>query len=147
MGMHVGGPDAWHVEPYKDFIVAMHWVNHEPAMVLCPRFRAMPGAGAYVLPMDNLHELVKAGSRGEGVDGTALQEKATRACIAMGFGREDWSAIKTVADAILSNIDKLLDMPPEPEIIARKKASHGAIIIREGDKIINEIDVNLDPDD
>lgn len=127
MGLVVGGKDAWFVKSYGEFVLAMHWINEEPAMVIFP-FGATNGT-AYVLPLETAHELVDPGTKGEGVNGRALFGKAERAASVIGRGGDVFVARK-IADAILSNLDKLCDMPPEPEHLAKKAAPQGEAILK-----------------
>lgn len=127
MGITVGGKTAWFVKSYGEFVLAMHWINGDPAMVIFP-FGATNGA-AYVLPLDAAHELVNPGTKGEGVNGKVLFEKAERAASIIGRGGDVFIARK-IADAILSNLDKLCDMPPEPEHLERKAAPAGEAVLK-----------------
>lgn len=115
-GFVIGGETAWKVRAHKDIGLAWHWVNSEPSLVVYPLHRhlRLNKAIPFVLPIDCAHEVVRPGTKGEGVDSAALLEKASTAAMVMGLGN-DWQAIRSVADAILSGIDELLDMPPEPD--------------------------------
>lgn len=123
-GFEVGGPNAYKVKAYPrgGFGLAFHWVNEEPAMVVFPLDKALKGdtGGVYILPLDNCHELVLPGTKGEGVNGRALFDKANVAAAVIGRAGDVFVA-RAIADALLENLDALCDMPPEPEWLALKR--------------------------
>lgn len=123
-GLEIGGKNAYKVKPYPSggFGIAFHWINSDPAMVVFPLDAALNGhqAAVYALPLDSCHELVLAGTKGEGVNGEALFEKASRAAAIIGRDGDVFVA-RLIADAILANLDALCDMPPEPEWLALKR--------------------------
>jgi hypothetical protein len=141
MGMVVGGDKAWKVMPFRDLVIAYHWINDEPTMVLYPRNRVLRYSGAvpYGLPLASCHELVKADTKGVGVDTVALLTKARTAAEVMGMGG-DYSAIRNVADCLLHGIDDLLRMPPTPdEVLASERpAPIGEFTFRENGEIIKQ---------
>lgn len=141
MGLHLGGEKAWHTASKGDIGLAMHWVNGEPAMCLFPLHRSLKNAAAYIIPLDNMHEIVLPETHGEGVDSQALLHKATKAAEVMGFGA-DFGSIKNICDLILDNVDKLVDMPPEPQELRDKKPKQGFVMrVRQGGKLIGEHEI------
>lgn len=123
-GIEIGGKNAYKVVTYPagGFGIAYHWINEDPALVVFPLDKALNhGTGAvWAMPLEAAHELVLPGTKGEGVNGRVLFEKAARA--AAVIGREgDVFIARMIADALLANLDALCDMPPEPEWLALKR--------------------------
>lgn len=129
-GFEFGGDQAFKVKTYPGFVLAFHWVNEDPAMVFFRR----GGNAVYVLPLDNCHEIVRPGTKGEGVDGQALFHKATTAATVIGG---DLLLARQIADAILENIDALCDMPPEPDwlILKRRAAPVGVATLSVAERV------------
>ena len=118
-GMNWGGVTAWRVFTKGDLVLAFHWVNGEPSMVLFPAKGRMMlrNCVPYCLPLSSAHELVKDGTGGFVVDADILWVKASRAAQVMGF-EGDFQIVRQVADLILNHLDDLCDMPPEPVVLA-----------------------------
>lgn len=133
MGLVVGGPTAWKVLSRGEIVLAFHWVNGEPSMVLFPSKGRMllRNCMPYVLPLSRAHELVKDGTDGSIVDSEVLWGMAQRATEVMGFGADVQIAMK-VADVILNGLDDLCDMPPEPASLEaeRRPAPTGTLAVR-----------------
>jgi hypothetical protein len=133
MGLVLGGDTAWKVFRKDAVVLAFHWVQGEPSMVLYPYGgrlmlrKAVP----YCLPLSRAHQLVKDGSNGAIVDSAVLWQIATTAVRVMGLG-DDFQITKAVADLILNHLDDLCDMPPEPLAFerARRPAPTGEVAFK-----------------
>ena len=132
-GMEWGGATAWRVFSKGDLVLAFHWVQGEPAMVLFPAKGRMVlrNCVPYCLPLSSAHELVKDGTGGFVVDPDVLWVKASRAAHVMGF-EGDFHVARQAADLILNHLDDLCDMPPEPAVLAGagKSAPTGELAIK-----------------
>lgn len=133
MGMEWGGATAWRVFTKGDLVLAFHWVQGEPAMVLFPAKGRMVlrKCVPYCLPLSAAHELVKDGTDGFVVDSDALWVKASRAAYVMGFPN-DFNVARQAADLMLNHLDDLCDMPPEPQVLVEKvkPAPTGELAVR-----------------
>ena len=108
MGIVVGGENAWKVRAQKDLVVAFHWVNSEPAMVIYPRRRRL-GAAAYII---GLSAAFKYAQRSGYPTPYCIQQAMVAAGVmAMDQTRQ---TCQNITEVILDNIETLIRMPPQP---------------------------------
>lgn len=107
MGIVVGGEKAWKVRAQKDLVVAFHWVNGEPSMVLFPQRRRL-GAGAFIITLPVAYRYAEKNGY------------PTRYCIAQAMTAAQVMAMDTtkstvqnIVEVILDNLEDLIRMPPE----------------------------------
>lgn len=139
VGVVVGGKNAWRVRRHGDIVVAFHWVNREPAMVLFPARPSTLGASAFVVMMSAAFKYAHP----NGYPTAYLVQQAVKAANVMGL-YPDRFTVHRIADAILEGIEDLLDMPPEPEAFHRDKRQRrvvGEMTFKEGGKTIAEAEV------
>jgi len=150
MGIVVGGDRAWRVYRKQDLVVALHWVNGEPAMVLFPARMsdsrlARPGQGGgvvpFVIPLAVLHEYVRADGHPHLL--RAL-EGATAAARCFGL-QPHVVLLHRIIDAIVETAPDLVAMPPEPPDLARERERAGAVVgeltILDGGRTVLETEV------
>lgn len=138
MPFEVGGGRAWRVHRRGDLIAAMHWVNREPAMVLAA---ARGSGGAYAIPLDTAHQYVRADGYPEP---KACAQMAADVAEQLGIG-QDKRTIYQVTELFLDAIPDLLSMPPEPDwnkIEHNQKVNVGELVLKAGDRIVKEVEVD-----
>jgi hypothetical protein len=116
MGVVVGGKNAWRVKRKGDIVVAFHWVNGEPAMVLFPARPNTLGATACVVAISAAFKYAEK----TGYPTRYCIEQSAKFAAMMGMYTDRFT-IHRIADAILEGIDDLLDMPPEPQAFHKRK--------------------------
>jgi hypothetical protein len=141
MGLVVGGKGAWRVKRKGDIAIAFHWVNKEPAMVLFPARPNTLGATACVIPLASAH----AYAQPNGYPTQYCIAQAAKYAALMGMYTDRFT-IHRIADAILENIEDLLDMPPEPRQLERERQGRviGEVTLKSGGKQIGGGEVTED---
>lgn len=148
MGVVVGGANAWKVKRKGDIVVAFHWVNGEPAMVLFP---ARPNTAlkptACIIALSAAFKY----ARSDGYPTKYTVEQAGKFALLMGMYNDRFT-VHRIADVILENIEDLLDMPPEPQAFhaedKRKRRVIGEMTFRSEGKVVAEREVeDLTPGD
>lgn len=138
MGIVVGGDKAWKIRRAGPVVVAYHWINEEPAMVVFP---ALPrqGAGAFVIPLDQAWAYADSQT---GAPTPHLLEATTRAADVMCMD-QDRSTLRAIADAIVDGLPDLIVMPPEPDWVARgiDKAVSAELTLKAGGQTVVEREV------
>lgn len=123
MGIVVGGEKAWKVRRKGDIVVAFHWVNREPAMVLFP---AQPSVvakpSAFCVALTAAYKYAQR----NGYPTKYCVEQAAKAAVLMGLEPERTTVFR-IADAILEGIQDLIEMPPEPVAFERDR-KRGAVV-------------------
>lgn len=147
MGITVGGKNAWKVKRKGDIAIAFHWINGEPAMVLFPARPNTLGATAFCLALSAAHKYAES----TGYPTRYCIEQAAKAAAMMGMYTDRFT-VHRIADAILENIEDLLDMPPEPRAFTeedrRKRRIIGEMTFKSEGKVIAEREVeDLSPGD
>ena len=131
MGILVGGPKAWKVRKQGEIVVAFHWVNKEPAMVLFPVHKRL-GAAAYIIPIGMAHTYAKR-------DGYPTDQAIVKCAVAAQVMAMEPTkgVLHNILTAILDNIEDLVKMPPEPtgHTAAQGKAIGEATLFLGGNKI------------
>jgi hypothetical protein len=107
MGIMVGGEGAWKVRAQKDLVVAFHWVNGEPAMVLFPQRRRL-GAAAYIIGLSHAYKYAET----SGYPTPYCVRMAMVAAGVMAMDRTRQTCMNIV-EVILDNLEDLVRMPPE----------------------------------
>jgi hypothetical protein len=107
MGLIVGGEGAWKVRTQKDLVVAFHWVNGEPAMVLFPQRRRL-GAAAYIIGLSHAYKYAEK----SGYPTPYCVKQAMVAAGVMAMDRTRQTCMNIV-EVILDNLEDLVRMPPE----------------------------------
>src|SRR5574341_1017129 len=139
MGVVVGGKNAWRVKRKGDIVVAFHWVNGEPAMVLFPmRPNTAVKPTACVVALSVAHKYAES----TGYPSRYCIEQAAKFAVLMGMYTDRFT-IHRIADAILEGIEDLLDMPPEPQAFRRdyKKRVIGEMTFKSEGKVVAEREV------
>ena len=139
MGIIVGGPTAWKVRAQKDLVVAFHWVNGEPAMVLFPQRRRL-GAGAFII---GLSAAFKYAER----TGYPTPYCIRQAVVAAGVMAMDqtWETCKNITEVILDNLEDLIRMPPERQNKDNTAPLGTATLYAKGEKIV-EGEITVGPE-
>lgn len=104
---------------FRDFIVTFQWVNDEPSMCILRAFNGRKSA--YVIGLSSAYKYT---------DDAYLVRQSIIAAGVFGMHGEK-SAVKSIADCIIENLDDLVKMKPEPD---------EAVVEREGPKMIPEWD-------
>lgn len=112
MPVQIGGPKAWKVRQHGDIGVSFQWVNEEPAMILFPARRSLPGSGAYVIC---LSAAFKYADSKTGAPTPFLVQASAMAVKQLGFMETDSFAARKIAEVIVDSLPDLVDMPPEPQ--------------------------------
>ena len=140
MGIVVGGKHAWRVHRKGDIVVAFHWINGEPAMVLFPARPNTLGAGAFCVALSAAFKYAES----TGYPTRYCIEQAAKAAKQMGMYTDRFT-IHRIADAILEGIEDLLDMPPEPRAAELDRRKRGRVIgemtLRSEGKVVAEREV------
>lgn len=135
----IGGPTAWKVRQHGDVAVSFQWVNEEPAMILFPARRSLPGAGAYVIALSAAFRY--ADSKTGGPTPYLVRQSIT-AAQQLGFSPTDTFAARKIAEVIVDSLPDLIDMPPEPVgLNAVQQAAIGELAIRVDGQTIAEREI------
>ena len=118
MPVQIGGAKAWKVRSHGDIGVAFQWVNEEPAMILFPARRSLPGAGAFVLDLSSAFKYANSQS---GEPTLYLVKQSIAIAKHLGFGATDTYAARKIAGVIVDSLPDLLSMPPEPQQFTEKQ--------------------------
>jgi len=107
MGLIVGGPNAWKIRRQGDIVVAYHWVNAEPAMVMWPERKPL-GCVPYCIGLSHAYKYAK----NTGYPTAYCIQQAVIAAQVMGMdaGRE---TCKHIVEIILDGLEDLVKMPEE----------------------------------
>lgn len=129
MGLIVGGPDAWKIRTQGDIVVAYHWVNGEPAMVLFP-VRKPLGCVPYCIGLSHAYKYAQR----SGYPTKYCIKQAVVAAGVMGMdnGRE---TVKRIVEIILDNLADLIRMPPERPRDDKSPPLGVATLFSEGNKV------------
>lgn len=139
MPVQIGGPKAWKVRQNGDIGVSFQWVNDEPAMILFPARRSLPGAGAYVIC---LSAAFKYADSKTGAPTPFLVKASMLAAKQLGFMETDSFAVRKIAEVIVDSLPDLIDMPPEPQQFTQaQQQAIGEMSISLDGKVIAEREV------
>ncbi len=139
MPVQIGGPKAWKVRQHGDIGVSFQWVNDEPAMILFPARRSLPGAGAYVICLSAAFKYANSNTGGPT---PFMVQAAAMAAKQLGFTSSDTFAARKIAEVILDSLPDLVDMPPEPQQFTQaQQQAIGEMSIKVDGKIIAEREV------
>lgn len=130
MGVIVGGPKAWKVFQHGQIVVAFHWINKEPAMVLFPLRKRLGGA-AFVIQINMAHAYVNA--NGYPTPGAIARCLNAAQQMGMDAGKD---TINNILTAVLDFLPELIAMPPEPVDKALEKAVGEVTLFQNGQKVI-----------
>lgn len=140
MAVQIGGAKAWKVRQHGDIGVSFQWVNEEPAMILFPSRRSLPGAGAYVIALSAAFKY--ADSR-TGAPTAYLVRQSVLAAKQMGFSGTDTFAARKIAEVIVDSLPDLIDMPPEPQQFNQAQAQAiGEMAIKIDGTTVHEAEVS-----
>lgn len=127
--VELGGERAWLVRVIGDVVASYQWLHRpdidpegpHPCMCLYAANRRMD-TGAYVIPQRNAYWYAdKHGSPTRDLLATAF-----KACISLGFDRNDKSAAMRMIDIIVEGVPDLVKMPSEqPGSLNIKRLVHG----------------------
>jgi len=136
MPVQIGGAKAWKVRRHGDIGVSFQWVNEEPAMILFPANRSLPGAGAFVICLSAAFKYADSKS---GAPTPYLIQAAAQAATQLGFMATDTFALRRIADVIVDSLPDLVDMPPEPQQFNAEQAQAiGEMVVKIGGKTVHE---------
>lgn len=136
MPVMVGGSKAWKVRQHGDVGVSFQWVNDEPAMILFPTRKALPGAGAFVVCLSAAFRYADSKT---GAPTTYLARQAVTAAKMLGFAATDTFAARKIAGVIVDSLPDLVEMPPEPTgFNAQHQAEIGEMSVKVDGKTIAE---------
>ena len=127
--VELGGDRAWLVRTIGDMVVSYQWLHRpeidpdgpHPCMCLYAANRRTD-TGAYVIPQRNCYWYAdRHGNPTPDLLGTAF-----KACIYLGFDRNDKFAARRMMDVIVEGIPDLIRMPSEqPGALDMKRLIHG----------------------
>lgn len=139
MPVQIGGAKAWKVRQHGDIAVAFHWVNEEPAMILFPARRSLPGAGAYAIALSAAFKYADSKS---GAPTPYLVEQSVVAAQQLGFSKTDTFAARKIAEVIVDSLPDLVEMPPEPQQFNQEQArAIGEMAIKIDGETVHESEV------
>lgn len=139
MPVQVGGAKAWKVRQHGDIGVSFQWVNEEPAMIIFPARRSLPGAGAYVIA---LSAAFKYADPKTGGPTQYLIVQSFAAAQQLGFMATDTFAERKIANIIVDSLPDLVDMPPEPQLFnAEQQQAIGEMAIKVDGQTIAEKEI------
>lgn len=139
MPVQIGGAKAWRVRQHGDIAVSFQWVNEEPAMILFPARRSLPGSGAVVIC---LSAAFKYAHPTTGAPTEYLVKFAVQAAAQLGFSKTDTFAARKIAEVIVDSLPDLVDMPPEPQQFNQEQAQAiGEMVIKIDGETIHEAEV------
>lgn len=132
MGIILGGPKAYKVFARGDIVVALHWVNKEPAMCIFPRHKRLGGAG-FILPIDVAHKYAKS----NGYPTAEAIPRCIKAAQVMCMEATK-DTVSNILTSILDLLPELIAMPPQPrELEANQGRPLGEIsLIADGKKVV-----------
>lgn len=139
MPVQIGGAKAWKVRQHGDIAVAFQWVNEEPAMILFPARRSLPGAGAFVIAISAAFKYADSKT---GAPTPYLVRASVQAAQQLGFSPTDTFAARRIAEVIVDSLPDLIDMPPEPQQFTQEQAQAiGEMVIKIDGETIHEAEV------
>lgn len=139
MPVQIGGAKAWKVRQHGDIAVSFQWVNEEPAMILFPARRSLPGAGAYVIC---LSAAFKYANSKTGAPTPFLVQASVMAAKQLGFTATDTFAARKIAEVIVDSLPDLIDMPPEPQQFNQEQTrAIGEMVIKIDGQTVHEAEV------
>lgn len=139
MPVQVGGAKAWKVRQHGDIGVSFQWVNEEPAMILFPARRSLPGAGAFVLCLSAAFRYADSVT---GDPSPYLVQQSIAIARQLGFSPTDTFACRKIAETIVDSLPDLLGMPPEPQQFTEKQQQAiGEMLIKVDGETIAEREV------
>lgn len=140
MPVQIGGAKAWKVRQHGDIAVSFQWVNEEPAMILFPARRSLPGAGAFVIGLSSAYKY--ADSR-TGAPTNYLVQMSVTAAGQLGFSPTDTFAARKIAEVIVDSMPDLIDMPPEPQQFTQEQqASIGEMVVKIDGQTVHEAEIS-----
>lgn len=140
MPVQIGGAKAWKVRQHGDIAVSFQWVNEEPAMILFPARRSLPGAGAFVIAISAAFKY--ADSR-TGAPTPYLVRASAQAAQQLGFTNSDTFAARKIAEVIVDSLPDLIDMPPEPQQFNQEQAAAiGELSIKVDGETVHEGEIS-----
>lgn len=133
MDIILGGPKAYKVFARGDIVVALHWVNKEPAMCIFPRQKRLGGAG-FILPIDMAHRY----ARSDGYPTVEAVARCVKAAQVMGMDTTK-DTVNNILTAILDLMPELIGMPPQPrELEANQGRPLGEVsLFADGKKVLD----------
>lgn len=144
MPVLIGGPRAWKIRQHGDIGVSFQWVNEEPAMILFPARKSLPGAGAFVVGLSSAWKYADSKS---GAPTEYLVRMAVNAAVQLGFSRTDTFAARKIAEVIVDSLPDLVAMPPEPQSFNERQADAiGELMIQVDGQTVHEAEVSAPTD-
>lgn len=140
MPVQIGGAKAWKVRQHGDIAVSFQWVNEEPAMILFPARRSLPGAGAFVIGLSAAFQYADSST---GAPTQYLVQMSVHAAQQLGFSRTDTFAARKIAEVIVDSLPDLIDMPPEPQQFNQEQAAAiGELSIKVDGHTVHEAEIS-----
>jgi hypothetical protein len=116
----LGGEFAYSVRRVGELCISHQYVNTEPAMII---WSATRKAGAFAICLSAAHQYT---------EDEYLVFQAMSAAHQIGYSPKDKSVVGKIADLILSGLDDLVRMPPEPTIAVSRREQRAEVLLREG---------------
>lgn len=136
MGIILGGPKAYKVFARGEIVIALHWVNKEPAMCIFPRQKRL-GGGGFVLPLPVAHKYAKS----DGYPTLDAVPRCVKAAQVMGM-EPTKDTVNNILTAILDLLPELVKMPPQSmQFEPNAGKPSGEVALYEGGRKIIEAEV------
>lgn len=139
MGLVLGGDGAWKTRKQGQLVIAYHWVNGEPALVMWPERKPL-GCVPYCIPFSEAHRF----ANNKGYPTPHCIERAFVAANVMGMDNGK-STIQSIVEAILDSIDELKKMPPEKPKVDTSRPLGVATLFERGEKV-SEGEITVGPE-
>lgn len=138
MGLVLGGDGAWKVREQGQLVVAYHWINGEPAVVMWPKRKPL-GCVPYCVRFSDAHRF----ATNKGYPTPACVKRAAVAATVMGMdmGKD---TIKNIVEALMDSIDELKKMPPEKPRVDTSRPLGVATLFERGEKV-SEGEITVGP--
>lgn len=122
----LGGEWTHHRHVSHGLVTEYTWRDDEPVMILFKDGIATR-QGAYLVELKDAYHYASS----DGMPSPTLFEHSIDAAVALGYDRNDKSAVRKIMDAILDGLPDLLVMPPAPqEMIEAQEAGRSKAEIR-----------------
>lgn len=130
MGLILGGPKAWKTRTQGDIVVAYHWINGDPAMVLWP-LRKPLGCVPFCIGMSHAYKY----AHGTGYPTRYCLQQAAVAAGVMGMDTTK-QTVRRIVEVILDGLEDLIRMPPEPERKEDAAPAGTVTLFQDGRKVV-----------
>lgn len=133
------GVNAWKTRTQGDIVIAYHWVNGEPAMMLWP-LRKPLGCVPYCIGLSHAYKYAK--NTGYPTPYCIKQAMVAAGVMGMDQGKEN---CKHIVEVILDGLEDLLKMPPERPREDKSPPLGVATLYSQGNKV-SEGEITVGPE-